>query len=196
MSTTATLHETLVSLGEMLGVDPARFGQGLNDLAATDHRYLRDLKMNLNGALSYSTLSKKESSLLALAAAVNEKHPLLIEAFAAMAEKEGATAAEVAETKACVSLLNTNNIFYRFRHFTGKDFYKNTPAGMRMNIMMSPVLGKEFFELMSLAVSALNGCEMCVNSHEDSLIRLGVAEQRIYDAIRLVAIVRGVTIVA
>jgi lipoyl-dependent peroxiredoxin subunit D len=37
---------------------------------------------------------------------------------------------------------------------------------IKMNIMMKPVTGKEFFELMSLTISAVNGCEMCVNAHE------------------------------
>lgn len=190
------MHETVAGLGEMLGLDPSRFSPAMKALATADHRYLRDMKMNLNAALSYQTLNKKESYLLALAAAVNERSALLTEAFTRLAQQEGATDADIAETKACVSLLTTNNVFYRFRHFTGKDFYKNTPAGMRMNIMMSPVLGKEFFELMSLAVSALNGCEMCVRSHEDSLIKIGTSEQRIYDAIRCVAIVGGVSVIA
>jgi lipoyl-dependent peroxiredoxin subunit D len=39
-------------------------------------------------------------------------------------------------------LMNTNNVFYRFRHFMGKDFYNNQPAGIKMSIMMNPVLGK------------------------------------------------------
>jgi len=42
-----------------------------------------------------------------------------------------------------------------------------------MSVMDNPVMGKDFFELMSLTVSALNVCEMCVASHEDSLIKLG-----------------------
>ena len=47
------------------------------------------------------------------------------------------------------------------------------PVRIRMQIMGKPVPGKEFFELLSLAVSAINGCEMCVNAHEDSLIKPG-----------------------
>ena len=51
------------------------------------------------------------------------------------------------------------------------------PGKIKMNIMMKPVLGKEFFELMSLAVSAVNGCEMCVNAHENSLKQLESTEE-------------------
>jgi alkyl hydroperoxide reductase subunit D len=62
-----------------------------------------------------------------------------------------------------------------------------------MNIMMNPVLGKEFFELVSLAVSAVNGCEMCVKSHEQSVLQAGSSEQRIWDAIRLASIITSLS---
>jgi len=55
--------------------------------------------------------------------------------------------------------------------------------------MMKPITGKEFFELMSLAVSAVNGCEMCVNSHEDSLMKLGAKEERVFDAVRIASLI-------
>jgi alkyl hydroperoxide reductase subunit D len=54
--------------------------------------------------------------------------------------------------------------------------------------------GKEFFELMSLGISSLNGRELCVNSHEESLIKMGTSQQRIYDAVRLFANAKGLTI--
>ena len=63
-----------------------------------------------------------------------------------------------------------------------------------MTIMGTPIMGKEFFELMSLAISALNGCEMCVNAHEDSLMKLGTSQARVYDAIRLAANFKGLTV--
>ena len=59
--------------------------------------------------------------------------------------------------------------------------------------MMKPVLGKELFELISLAVSAVNGCELCVNSHEASLIQLGSAEERIFDAVRIASVITSIS---
>lgn len=164
---------------------------GVQLLAGKDHKYLRDLRINLQNALSYANLTKKESHLLALAVALNEKHENLTQAFLPLAEAEGATPDEIAELHALVSLMNVNNVFYRFRHFINKDYYNQTPAGIKMSIMMNPVLGKEFFELASLAVSAINGCEMCVNAHEQSVLQHGATEARIYDAIRLTAVVKG-----
>ena len=188
-------NETLLGLAELLKVAPDSFSKEINLIAETNHRYLKDLKINLSNALAYGNLSKKESFLLALSVAVNEKNTSLKNIFIHLAKEEGATEEEIAETYACVSLLNANNVFYRFRHFTKKEFYETTPAGIKMSIMMNPVLGKEFFELMSLAVSSLNGCELCVNSHEASLTGLGSSQARIYDAVRLAAIVKSVAVI-
>jgi len=189
------MNETLQSLAALLNVEVAQLGKAFTQLAETDHRYLKDIKVNVSNALGYATLSKKESYLLALSVASNQGKQIFVEAFTSLAKKEGATDADVAETLACVSLLNINNVFYRFRHFAKKEFYSTTPAGIKMNIMLSPVLGKEFFELMSLAVSALNGCEMCVGSHEESLMKLGTSQQRVYDAMRLTSIVKGFLVI-
>lgn len=185
------MNETLQGLLSLAAQQEV--SKGLETIVSNDNRYLRDLKINLGNALQYQTLSKKESYLLALSVAINEKNKLAIDAFSNLALNEGATEAEIAETYACVSLLNANNVLYRFRHFTKKEVYQNSPAGIKMSIMMNPVFGKEFFELMSLAVSALNGCEMCVNAHEASLLKLGTSENRIFDSIKLTAIVRSFT---
>ena len=140
---------------------------------------------------SSQTLSKQEALLLALSVAVNEKYQPLVDSLTNAVKQEGATDAQVAETIACTSLLSTNNVFYRFRHFISKEYYQQTQPGIRMSIMMNPVLGKEFFELMSLAVSAVNGCELCVRSHEESVLKHGATEARIFDAIRLVSVIKG-----
>src|SRR5690606_1891691 len=144
---------------------------------------------------TYTTSLHDALPILALATAVNDKSAVLQEGLLDLAKQEGASEEEVAEIYAAVSLLNVNNVFYRFRHFTGNEYYNNTPAGIKMSVMMNPVLGKEFFELVSLVVSALNGCELCVNSHDDSVKKHGASEERIYEAIRLGAVIRGLTVV-
>lgn len=166
----------------------------LVDMAAKDARYLKDLKINISNALKYESLSDKESALLALSVAINEKSEGLEHSLKEKALHAGASEDEILETYACVSLLNVNNVFYRFRHFTKKEFYQTTPAGIKMTVMGNPQMGKEFFELMSLGISALNGCELCVNAHEESLIKMGTTQQRIYDTIRLYANVKGLCV--
>jgi len=122
---------------------------------------------------------------------VNERFTLLQESLTGLAKQADATDADIAEIVACTSLMNTNNIFYRFRHFIQKDFYTNQPAGIKMSIMANPVLGKEFFELVSLVVSSVNGCEMCVSSHERSVLQHGSSESRVLEAVKLGAVIKG-----
>lgn len=192
----ALQHETVANLLRELDIQPAHQTLGLKKLVVADSRFIKDLKLNVASVLGSAHMSRKETALLALAAAINEKHEVLTDTFERMAVREGATDAEVAETHACTSVMNANNVLYRFRHYMHTtDFYQNQPAGLRMSVMMNPVLGKEFFELMSLAVSALNGCERCVTSHEASVKQHGAAEVRIFDAIRLASVIKSLCVV-
>lgn len=192
MSTTTIQNETFNNLLAELLLEDYQPSANAQALINTDARYIKDLKINTGNVLNNNQhLSRKEALLLAFAVAVNEKFDLLKNSFATLAEQEGATDKEVAEVVACTSLMATNNIYYRFRHFMNKEYYQSTPAGIKMSIMMSPVLGKEFFELLSLAISAVNGCEMCVTSHEQSVLKHGASEARVLEAVKLVAIIKG-----
>ena len=167
----------------------------LQALKGTNSRYLKDLKLNITTALNAESLGKKDASLIAFAVAVNEKNVSLQQSFEQQALAQGATPAEMAEVMACTSLMNANNVYYRFRHFMHDEFYDKAQAGIRMSIMANPVLGKELFELISLVVSAVNGCSLCVTSHEATLLKHGTEKQRIHDAVRLGAVVKSLGVV-
>jgi len=181
--------EIIIEILQSLGIDAAYRTESLMLLENGESRYLRDLKLNLASALTSEHLNAKECALVGLSIAINNNNTVLTQFFTRYAHEQGATAAETAEAAGCASLLAANNVFYRFRHFTHKEKYTQMPARIRMQLMMKPVTGKEFFELLSLAVSAVNGCEMCVNAHEDSLIKLGTTEERIFDAVRIASLV-------
>lgn len=192
MIATQIQNETFVNLLNDLQIQDYSPSANAEALLQVEARYIKDLKINVGNALHNNQhFSKKEACLLALAVAINEKFQLLQESFTNIARSEGATDAEIAEVAACTSLMNTNNVFYRFRHFMGKDFYNNQPAGIKMSLMMNPVLGKEFFELLSLVVSSINGCEMCVTSHEQSVLQHGSSEARVFEAVKVGAIIKG-----
>ncbi|MEJ2105201.1 MAG: carboxymuconolactone decarboxylase family protein [Ignavibacteriaceae bacterium] len=191
-----SLNETKIDLLKDLGIDAETNYSALESMVEGETRYLRDLRINLKNTLNSDNLNLKEAYLIAAAIALNEKNKSLSDAFIKHAKASGANAAEIAETHGCASMLAVNNVFYRFRHFIreSNDKYQTMPAGIKMNIMMNPVLGKELFELMSLAVSAANGCQSCVNSHEESVRKLGSSEKRIFDAVRLAAVVKGLCV--
>ncbi|MFP5042113.1 carboxymuconolactone decarboxylase family protein [Parasediminibacterium sp. JCM 36343] len=185
-------NETFVNLLNELAIPNYTPSANAEALLAVDARFIKDLKINVGNVLvNTQYLNRKEALLLALSVAINEKFDLLKESFTGLAKQAGATDAEIAEVVACTSLMNTNNIFYRFRHFMKKDFYSNQPAGIKMSIMINPVLGKAFFELMSLVISSINGCEMCVTSHEQSVLQHGYSESKIFEAVKLGAIIKG-----
>ena len=181
--------DTGAELVAMLNLPEDYSSKSLDLLREGDSRYIKDLKVNLKNVLSSDHLSEKETALLGLAIASNQNNDVITGYFTNLSREKDASEAEIADAVACTSLLASNNVFYRFRHFAKKEKYEQLPARMKMNIMMKPVLGKEFFELVSLAVSAVNGCEQCVKSHEHSLIEMGSSEERIFDAVRLSSVV-------
>lgn len=189
------MEDTRKDLLADLGISADAHFAGLDAFVKGDYKYIRDLRVNLKSTLDSASLGgRKNAYLIALAVAANERNNALISAFTELAKKESATESEIGEVHAIASLLATNNVFYRFRHFSENKAYEQMPAGIKMTIMMRPVLSKVFFELVSLVVSAVNGCEVCVNSHEKSVRHEGGSEQMIFDAIRLGAVVRGLSI--
>jgi lipoyl-dependent peroxiredoxin subunit D len=188
----AIQNETFVNLLAELRLPEYSPSANAQALLQVESRYIKDLKINVSNVLGNNQhLNRKDAVLLALAVAINEKSDLLREAFTGLAREAGASDAELAEIVACTSLMNTNNIYYRFRHFVKKDYYSNQPAGIKMTIMASPVLGKAFFELLSLVVSSINGCELCVTSHEQSVLQHGISEASVFEAVRLGAVIKG-----
>jgi lipoyl-dependent peroxiredoxin subunit D len=187
--------DNATALLQDLGIKETGFSANLELLQKADSRYLKDIKVSLSTAINTESLTKKEAYFIALSIAANEKNDALKNAFLSKAVEEGATEKEIAEVIACTSLMNANNIYYRFRHFMHDEFYDTAQAGIRMGIMASPVLGKEFFELLSTAVSAVNGCQMCVTSHEKALLGHGTTKQRIHDAVRLAAVIKSLSVV-
>ena len=193
METTLTYSESTQEFLDFLKLEKDYTSDTLDLLEGAKSRYLADLKINFKNSFESDHLSKKEVALLGVALAVNANNAVLRTFFDGNARQEGAKPEEIAEAVACASLLSANNVFYRFRHFMNKEKYNEIPARIKMNIMARPVVGKEFFELISLAVSAVNGCEMCVTSHEASLIELGSKEERIFESVRLAAVITSLT---
>jgi alkyl hydroperoxide reductase subunit D len=195
---TAIQNETFNNMLNDLQIPEYTPSATAQQLLVAESKYIKDLKINVSNVLNNTQyLNQKEALLLSYAVAVNEKFDLLKEPFRAQAREAGANEAELAEIVSCTSLMNANNIFYRFRHYVKKDFYTNTPAGIKMSIMMNPVLGKEFFELVSLVISSINGCEMCITSHEQSILQHGGSESRILEGVKLGAIIKSlITVLA
>jgi len=88
--------------------------------------------------------------------------------------------------------MGMNNIYYRFTHLAGNEEYRKMPAKLRMNVIGNPGVDKDDFELWSLAVSAVNGCGMCIDSHEQKLKGHGVSAEAMQTVVRIGAVLHGV----
>jgi alkyl hydroperoxide reductase subunit D len=88
-----------------------------------------------------------------------------------------------------------NNVYYRFVHLASNPVYQTLPAKLRMNALGNPGIDKADFELFCLAVSAMNGCGLCIDSHERVLSQHGVKPETIQAAARIGAVVKAVATV-
>ena len=102
--------------------------------------------------------------------------------------------AVVGTARAAAVLMAMNNVYYRFRHMIGKPVYSQKPARLRMQRIAQPATNKADFELLCLAVSAINGCEACVKAHEQAVIDGGLTEEHVHDAVRMAAVVHAAAV--
>jgi AhpD family alkylhydroperoxidase len=83
------------------------------------------------------------------------------------------------------AIMGMNNVYYRFQHVTGNQNYRSMSARLRMNIIRSHGVEAADFELWCAAVSAINGCSACVDSHEKVVREKGLSEEAVLAANRL-----------
>ena len=146
----------------------------------------RDIRLNLQSVLQPGALTPAQRWGVAIASAVATRNTSLRDAVIADAGAE-VGADVIDDAIAAAALMAMNNVYYRFRHLVGKPSYSQMPARLRMQRIAKPLTNKADFELFCLAVSAINGCEMCIRSHEDVVLKGGVSEEQVHDAVRLAA---------
>ena len=156
--------------------------------------HAKDLRLNLSSILNDQTLGEERKAGLLLACAHGSGHKPLVEA--AEAEVEGKLSNEVANAaRGAAALMAMNNVYYRFVHLVANPEYGTMPAKLRMNLIGSHGISKEDFELFSIAVSAMNGCGSCIDSHERVLLQHGVKPETIQSAVRIAAVLKAVATV-
>lgn len=152
--------------------------------------YAKDLKLNLGSLATEPTLTTQQRAgtfiASALASRSAEVTAYMVAEFGPQLSPEALNAA-----KAAAAIMGMNNVYYRFTHLLGGD-YSSMPARLRMNVMARPGVEKEDFELWSLAVSAINGCGMCMESHEKIVRQGGISKEQVQSAVRIAAVVHAV----
>jgi alkyl hydroperoxide reductase subunit D len=153
----------------------------------------KDIRINLSNVLSEEGapgLTQKQILGTALASAHATRQPQVIATLTA----EAATvlsAEEIGASKIAATIMAMNNVYYRFIHLAADDEVKKMPANLRMQSMTNPGVPKLDFEIFALAVSAINGCGMCMESHVQGVTKAGLSKQGVQSAIRIAAVVNA-----
>jgi lipoyl-dependent peroxiredoxin subunit D len=165
----------------------------LEELRASIPEPARDIKLNLQSVLQQGPLTPAQRWGVAIASAVATRNAELRDALIVEARKE-VDASVIDDALASAALMAMNNVYYRFRHLVGKPSYSEMPARLRMQRIAKPLTNKADFELFCLAVSAINGCEMCIRSHEEVVLNGGLTEEQVHDAIRVASTINAAAV--
>ena len=158
--------------------------------------YARDLKLNLSAVLTPQGapgLTEPQIAALALATAIASRNTQLTQAVEEWARPQLEENA-LSGARAAAAIMGMNNIYYRFLHLVEDAEYQRMPARLRMNVIGNPGIDKLDFELLSLAVSAVNGCGMCITAHERKLREGGVSRESIQSAVRIASVIHAVAV--
>lgn len=154
--------------------------------------YAKDIKLNISNVLSTDgapDLTQNQIYGIALASAYSTRNTSVVHAI--LAEAQSLSDAERHAARAAATVMAMNNVYYRFVHLVKDKDYGTFPAKLRMNVIGNPGIPKVDFELYSLAVSAINGCGMCLDAHVHEVTKAGVTQIGVQSAIRIAAVVNA-----
>lgn len=154
--------------------------------------YGQDLSRNLTVLLAETYLSDQQKWGTFLASAYAVGVPQVVQNLeeAAVLSPEARNAAKTA-----AAIMAMNNVYYRALHLMENREYQTLRSGLRMNLLTNPGVDKLDFELWSLAVSAINGCAVCMDSHEKVLRDHGISDVQVQTALRIAATVNAISAV-
>jgi lipoyl-dependent peroxiredoxin subunit D len=155
--------------------------------------FAADLRTNLTNLLADPALTEQQRLGALLASAIASRNPAVIEAVEReVAGRLSSEAAQAARTAA--TMMSMNNVFYRFIHLVSKPEYGSLPAKLQMNSLGRPGVPGADFAAWMLAVSAINGCGMCIQGHEQELRQNGLSAEAVHATVRLAAVVHAIAV--
>jgi alkyl hydroperoxide reductase subunit D len=153
----------------------------------------KDIRLNLSTILTEEgspDLTKNQIAGVALATAYATKNSIIIESILSEVSNY-LTEDEVNAAKSATTIMAMNNIYYRFIHLVADKSFSTMPAKLRMNVIANPGIDKINFELNCLAVSAINGCGMCIDAHAYELTKSSVSKLAIQSTVRIAAVLNA-----
>lgn len=155
--------------------------------------FAKDIRLNVSnlfGNIGQTGLTETQFYGTALAVAYTLKDKHIIDAI----KTEGAsyiTSELEHAAKTAAALMAMNNVYYRAIHLAENKELASLSANLRMNGMLNPGVPKVDFELFALAVSAINGCGMCIHSHVKQLLEHELNKVAVQSVLRIAAILNA-----
>ncbi len=154
----------------------------------------RDLSLNFKKVLEDGPLEPTERFQNLLAAAVALENQEMMKWSAGLLKEMGMAEDALRETAEIAGIMGMNNVYYKFRSYLPedvKDSYQR--AGLRMQSLAKHIAEKRVFESMAMTVSIVNGCPICVASHEKALTTAGATTDQIHELARIAATATGLS---
>lgn len=165
----------------------------MNELTHLLPEYAKDIKLNTTSILTEEgapDLNQKQIYLIAVSIGYALKNDDIIKSILHDA-KDMLSQNDIEACQSAVIIMAMNNIYYRFTHLVSDQSFANMPAKLRMNVIGRPQIDKKDFELICLAVSALNGCGMCMDAHTHALIKADSSHLAIQSVIRITSVIHA-----
>ncbi|MFO0619942.1 MAG: carboxymuconolactone decarboxylase family protein [Polyangia bacterium] len=166
-------------------------------LSAIPGEIVRDAALNLSRSLDGdSALLARGDRLIigygVVVAKTGSPQKGLAQWLADAAKQAGKTDDELEAAQAVALACATYNGYYKFRSLVdqSKDF-DGFGTALRASPFVRSALSKTLVELVSLAVSVMNGCGQCVNGHVQTIRQAGLSNPNaaIDEAVRISAVV-------
>ena len=140
--------------------------------------YAKDTKLNLSSLSNETILEENAFAGIVLTSCLTTQNKKMI----SMALDEASDILSKSELNAsylAASLMAMNNIYYRSIHLLSNNDLASMPANLRMNAMASHGIDEINFELWCFAASAIKGCGICLDSHEQELRKKEVNSSKV-----------------
>ncbi|MDX3583293.1 carboxymuconolactone decarboxylase family protein [Streptomyces europaeiscabiei] len=153
--------------------------------------YAADLRRNLDSVLGDSGLPAQRLWGTVLATAIASRSAIVLRELAPEARAKLSPEAYTA-ARSAAAMMAMSNVFHRTRHLLSDPEYGRLRAGLRMNVIGDPGVDRVDFEFWAFAVSAINGCGLCLDSHERVLRKAGLDRATVQEAFKIASVVQAV----
>lgn len=161
--------------------------EAIDAVLQTLPEHSKDLSVNLLRLFTQSKLTLPRLWGTAIASAVATRAPALVAAIESAAVAAGVSAEVIEDARAAASFTSMNNIYYRFRHFMRDEEINKIAPRFQQQRLARPKGEKLDLELYGVAVSTINGCELCVRMHADAVVKGGLSKEELAESVRIAA---------